>query len=233
MRFLRLQQDAITDDSGGVWARLWRGNPLEATPPAADDAEPCVAWTGWTGVGEPEREVFEPGFVWQEAVWDRLGDRLSGAGLMIRPHARHVVGDVNALRAWQTKHGTGPDQAGVVLEPAALFTPAMVKQADSHLDRIALGARNIGNVRAVVVSNASLTACDWGEELEPTGLGGGALPAELVAACCVVTASAHGVPVVLRDGSYEADASAVSAAAGRYSGAHAGGRPVEPGSTHA
>ena len=235
-----MKHDAITNDAGGVWAKLWRGNALEEAPPAGEHATPTLVWTGWADAGEPEREVFEPGFVWQGSVWDRLGEHLDGANAIIRPHARHVVGDVNALRAWQgARERAGLDQAsaghtGVVLEPAALFTPAMVAEADTHLDRIALGAGNVRMIRAVVASNATPVSCAWGEELAPAGLGAGVLPAELVAACCVTIAAAHGVPVVLRDGAFEADRSLVLGVAGRYSeSTHAGGLPAGPGSPHA
>lgn len=112
---------------------------------------------------------------WTPAAWGVLeaavvAIRSSVASVWLWPRAGDVVSDAPSARTAMRKLG-----AGLVLEPAAFFTPGMLPDAAEHLTRLfeALGE----SAEAVVLSNV----VQEGEALREAALAQGALPQELVA----------------------------------------------------
>jgi len=117
---------------------IWHGNLLEESPPDG----PIVAWSGWAG-GQPRLAggVWSPAFeTWgpagRAAFDERIGSLArSGARVLIRPHARHVISDIPSVATLAKRFEGG--SVGVLLEPAALFTSEMLRDTDEHIERIA------------------------------------------------------------------------------------------------
>lgn len=117
---------------------VWHGNLLEEAPPAG----PLVSWSGWAGeqpglTGGVWSAAFETWGPAGRAAFDKRIDALAGRTdrVLIRPHARHVVSDIPSVATLARRFEGG--SVGVLLEPAALFTPEMLPDADEHLERIA------------------------------------------------------------------------------------------------
>lgn len=116
---------------------------LDGHPIAGDWALPeaphVVAWSGtfadelfethphnWLSRGRQTLDA------WCEGQRDALN--AAGRRVTFLPHARHVLSDAPACRAFVEEHGAGP--FGVALAPALLFEESMWPDVEDHLVRI-------------------------------------------------------------------------------------------------
>ncbi|MEM9558747.1 MAG: hypothetical protein AAF995_00445 [Planctomycetota bacterium] len=125
---------------------------------------PLVVRTGWLGerhgIGSGEhvwtahpaqwlsgaREQFD---VAVDALLEALGDR----PLWLWPHARHVLSDGPSTRRWleaRAEVRPGARGLGVLLEPTALLTEAMIAEREEHLDRVVQTAEVSPPVREAI-----------------------------------------------------------------------------------
>src|SRR5690606_8893704 len=106
-------EQAAAKSSAGDTLACWAGSP------SADEADPFpddpAAWTpsAWAAL---------------ESALDRLGPALDARGvtLLLRPHHRHVVGDVpSVMKIRRTAHERGVARVGVLLDVEAMLSPSM------------------------------------------------------------------------------------------------------------
>jgi hypothetical protein len=114
-----LHHDRITRPHDSVCAHALWNNPLgDAPAPPAPSDLPIARWTGWLGGPRTlDDGTFEANFrTWTPAGRERFDQwiehaRRTDAGIWLRPHARHVISDVQTslslLRAWEDT-GPGP-----------------------------------------------------------------------------------------------------------------------------
>lgn len=123
-------------DSGQVVGHASLAN-LAAVPPPPGEAGWCVCWSGWVGQADIGSGWFErvPG-QWMpssQQVWKTVTQRVDEAdGLVLRPHARHVLSDGPGCRAWL---GGAPGRR-LLLDPVAMLEPEMLPDADEHIERL-------------------------------------------------------------------------------------------------
>lgn len=145
---------------------------------------PLVCWSGWTGETcfAVDPRAWSVG-AWKnlesacEAVQARLAPKHggdapanAGASIWLRPHARHVLSDsIRCERFMQHLGGSGGGRIGIVAEPAALFTRAMLVHASDHLERSAHSAARWSGLRAVLASNVVEPSSGAPDELSGTG----------------------------------------------------------------
>ncbi len=156
-----------------------------------------VCWSGWVGDARVEDGWFErsvgawlpQGVAQREEVVGKLVD----AGVVIRPHARHLVSDVPAcLNLLRERPGVK-----LLVEAAGFFEPSMIGDATVHLERIigGLGGAAWGVVLSdVAVVKRAAGSCppnskEGAEEwCVPVANGAGVLDMErlrgLVGECC-------------------------------------------------
>lgn len=103
-----------------------------------------IIWSGWLGGSKFERDprTWGPrGLAAWRGWMDRASADLAGSRtrLLVRPHARHAMCDVQRCASWLSeldKAGPGRRELfGLALEPAALLEPEMLPQAEDHLRR--------------------------------------------------------------------------------------------------
>ena len=142
-------------------------NPLTADPGVAFlDGHPGISGGGrrifWSGTLADDLNEPHP-YNWMEPGRAALAERLTSVddavrkSILLRPHARHVLSDMPSVRRWlDERDDDGIDAPGIALEPAALFEPGMIADAEDHLIRIleVLGPR----VDLLIVSDADDTA---------------------------------------------------------------------------
>lgn len=121
---------------------------------------------------------------WTPTAWSRLSevcgrvlDRI-GTGettLCIRPHSTHVLSDPRSCLTFLNQHEGQPLE--VLLDPAAMFTEAMLDAAEDHLLRMfsVLGAH--GQVAGVVLANVERGGDRTDEDAGSDSGGGAALTA--------------------------------------------------------
>lgn len=106
-------EHAVRAASAGDSLACWAGSPT------ADEGDPFpddpAAWTpsAWAAL---------------ESALDRLGPALDARGvtLLLRPHHRHVVGDVpSVMKIRRTAHERGWTRVGVLLDVEAMLSPSM------------------------------------------------------------------------------------------------------------
>jgi hypothetical protein len=116
---------AIRETATGGAVACWSGSPhFTDEDPFADDPS---AWT--------------PGaWSWLDGAIGRLAPLLTerGVTLLIRPHHRHVVGDVPSVgRLMRTLRENGIERVGLVLDVESMLAPSMrEKNPDDHRRRI-------------------------------------------------------------------------------------------------
>ncbi|MEM9063899.1 MAG: hypothetical protein AAGB51_00250 [Planctomycetota bacterium] len=118
---------------------VWHGNLLDGPPPGD---QPVVCWSGWAGdqpramdrVWSASFETWGPAGIASrdEAIGELAASRRE---VLIRPHARHALSDTPGVAT--VARDQGGSRLGVLLEPAALFTPEMLRDADEHIERMA------------------------------------------------------------------------------------------------
>jgi len=141
-----------------------------------------VVWSGTLGAGL--FEVHLP--TWGPEAWAALGrwcdgvrSELDGAGrrVLLRPHARHVLSDVQrCVRFFDERAG---QPFGLALEPSALFEPSMLETADDHLTRI---FTFLGPRAAVLIRTDAAPGVDAADPMSRPPLGKGVLNAALYSA---------------------------------------------------
>lgn len=144
--------------------------------------------------GDDPRTWMRPGHEAFRAFCDAAAPtlRLRGKRIAFRPHARHVLNDVQGcLNFLRTREGQPFE---IVLAPADLLTAEMLRDAEDHLTRIleTLGSR----ASAVLLTDAAPTSEVPDAPLREVPLGEGVLPAaayrRLIRACVPPT-----TPIVL------------------------------------
>ncbi len=154
---LTLRDDRISDAAGAAWAAVWPGNLIDAVPVggAREFAVDAPRWVVWSGT--PAEGLFdESPLIWSPASWAKFEVGLRHVAAMagerrvlVRPHARHVVSDLpSCLRVLER---TSVENARVLLDPAAMLTEDMQKNAEDHVTRILEGLGGHPGVEAVVV----------------------------------------------------------------------------------
>ena len=146
-------------------------NPL-AEPPAMAAQKldglrgPVIGWSGGLGDGLFGRSMR----TWMPEGRAALGATLdaavpvlreSGATLLLRPHARHVISDFVAAKGLLKERPDDP--IGIALDPAACFEASMIPDAEDHLRRMFLGAGALASVivlGSVTVPEGGLEAAE-------------------------------------------------------------------------
>lgn len=130
----------------------------------------AVIRTGWLdGPETPTDGVFFAGFrTWTQAGRDRydavLPDLCTQANAVRReiwlwPHARHVLGDAQRVLA-EARSWDDATPLRVLLEPAALLTPAMLDAAEDHLHRAVDALAAHPRTACVLISDVELVEPD-------------------------------------------------------------------------
>lgn len=154
-----------------------------------------VVWSGT--LAESLFDVHLP--TWGPEAWTALGrwcdgvrSELSRAGrrVLLRPHARHVLSDVQRCVRFLDERSDEP--VGIALEPSALFEPSMLDDADDHLTRIFTFLAPRASV--LIVTDAAAGPDDAAPMQRPP-LGRGVLNAELFRRLLVEHAP-PGTPVI-------------------------------------
>lgn len=129
----------VPSGAGTPFAGVIEANPLERPPPVPAEAPGgrIVTASGWLGGGDGAdfRTWSRPGWDALHAMCDAVTPELARAGLtlLLTPRAGHVLGDVQSARTWLGERAGEP--VGLLLDPAALLTDAMVADAADHLER--------------------------------------------------------------------------------------------------
>jgi len=124
--------------------------PVPATPDETRRAGlPVARWTGWlegpaaSGHGRDVSPHFPTlaGTGWNRLVTLIAGHQESRSAdadpLVLRPHARHTLNDVpGCCRLIHELDASARLGVGLLIEPAAFLTGAMLDDADEHLERI-------------------------------------------------------------------------------------------------
>lgn len=156
-------------DDGGVRVVLVDGNPLSRAGAAVPTALATPVLAMRSGAFEPESDDELGRAEAARRTWsgrDRFGDawsvlvdevRAVGARVWVHPRAGDVIGDVPALR-WIAGGGVVD---GIVLEPAALMTPSMLGQAESHVARMLDAFESSSVPRVTLLTNVSEGSAGW------------------------------------------------------------------------
>ncbi len=146
-------------DDGETWA----------PPPDVPDGSEVVAWSG--GLGDalmdphPMTWLGGPGGGWRvlDAACARLAPLLARRSLrlILRTHARHVLGDMQA--AMKFCGGHDPVRFGVLPDVPAMFTRGMLARWEDHLDRMVGVIRALGAGAGAIPLGAVLGEVDAGE----------------------------------------------------------------------
>lgn len=123
-----------------------------------DEAEP----RNWLGEG------FASLRQWCDRLATMLDENAVAAELWLVPHARHILNDVQSVRAFLRERESDA-RFGVALAPADLFEPGMVRHALDHFERILDAAAT--QAAAVIVSDATPMPDGQSLRLCPLGLG--------------------------------------------------------------
>lgn len=149
----------------------------------------AVAWSGGVGDGlfGAHPRTWSPRTLDRAiAAAERLAPALARAStrLWIRPHARHALSDAPSITRFARALEGSP--VGLLPDPAALLTAAMLPRADEHLERLAEHAGGLiesGRAPGVVLANVAAPAAgsdplapDDGPPLRPAPLHAGAIP---------------------------------------------------------
>lgn len=97
----------------------------------------------WSGGLDEEAPFARDPRAWSPAALDALVAHAqshlrthSDSTLILRPHARHILGDLNRCNRYTRDHGHAARQSlGFALDPASLLEPSMLPSAHDHLAR--------------------------------------------------------------------------------------------------
>ena len=174
-----------TGGSPSAWGAFVDGNPL-GDGWIADAELPSrriVTYSGTladTPFGDDPRTWMRPGHERLRAFLDEVEPALRSHGrtLCIRPHHRHVVGDVHSAVKLLRDRAGGPIE--VLLSPGDLLAPSMLADAEDHLARM---FAHLGPVAAGVLLFDLAHRPDPEESglLAPCRPGEGVLPGSIIA----------------------------------------------------
>ena len=126
-----------------------------------------IAWSGSFAEIEGGGMFDDDPRTWGPKGWGALEERaagLEGPGVLVRPHARHVVSDVPGCRrllesSWATERGVR-----LCYDPASMVVPGMMGRIEDHLRRMyeAIELFPMERLGMVVVAgvDANGAACD-------------------------------------------------------------------------
>lgn len=164
-----------------VLASVLRANPLRDDWMIDLDlpGEMIVTWSGTLAEQPFERHSLtwlKPGHEALARFIAEVGPQLGAhrRTLVLRPHSRHVLSDVQSCITFALDHGDTP--MALAFDPAALLEPSMLEAVEDHLTRM---FETLGGRCAMVMLSDARTADD-GDSIEPVPLGEGVLPRELV-----------------------------------------------------
>lgn len=179
--------------STAVWAAVHNAHAIDLDLAAMRWPAPRVAmWTGSLADDRWSRDVrtWGPGPLKALESWcDAAAAALAPAGrsVLLRPHARHVLSDVQRTFTFISKRAGSP--IGLLLEPTAFLEPDMLAKAEDHLRR-AMGvlgplATAVWLTNVAAPAHAGADGLDVDESpppLERVALGSGLLdPSRLIA----------------------------------------------------
>lgn len=180
----------IPEGGGELWhaagpaisgeALRWSGRSLLGSTGVAV-ARNEIVWSGSFAEVEGGGVFDEDPRTWGVKGWDAMRERVEacdgGSGVVIRPHARHVVSDVPGCRrllesSWAAERGVS-----LCYDPASMLSPAMMDRAEDHLRRMyeaielfpseRLAMVVVGGVGGELGKQAAKLAMEW----VPKGVG--------------------------------------------------------------
>jgi hypothetical protein len=174
-----------------------------------------VLYSGWLGGGaRPQDGIFprhdEDHRTWMpqahialDQAWAHLREESAERGItvLLRPHARHVLSDPHSCLAFLRRQEGEPAKAGglgLIPDPAALLTEAMLPRAEDHLRRAFETLGGHPRTAAVILSNVQPASGD----LCPAPLHRGVVDPRAIAA--LARRHAAGVPWVILNDDVEA-----------------------------
>ncbi len=173
----------LRDGNGVEVARLVPGNLIGGIETGG--LERVVISPGWLAAEDDEpaspadpsvsfRTFTQEGRGRYEAALDQLVERAGQTRFVLRPTAASFLSDIPSVRAEARRWGGDARFAslGLLVDPAALFTPEMLTNAEDHLRRMTEGLLGVERVWAVLVTDVTpvgpgpevrLGACPVGE----------------------------------------------------------------------
>jgi hypothetical protein len=190
MRPLRWGPTAITTADGEIFAAIEQANLAHAAPPLPTPQAALrriVCWSGWPGDDAPPGSgTFPRDFrTWTPAGRAALASACKtwrtalsprGVQLCLRPHARHILSDVQGTLAFLRSH---PD-LHLVLDPASLFAASMLQRAEDHLARIFESLGSHRTTVALLLANVERCDPDDPDALRPAPLRRGLIDPALI-----------------------------------------------------
>lgn len=150
------------DQPGPIPELCWSGSFAELDADAESDPDDAGSggsggWGGWGGDVLPPALFTRDPRTWSPRGWSALAAALArvpaSAGLILRPHARHVVSDEMSIR----RALDASPNLSILLDPASMLEPTMLepRALDDHFRRFfeLAAALPTGRVVAVVYSN--------------------------------------------------------------------------------
>jgi hypothetical protein len=202
---------------GAPWAAVTQTNLLG--DPVFPRAERVVAWSGWLDpAARPERGQFARDFrIWMsegwtglehacDAVLPALGQQRSQ--LLLRPHSRLVLSDPQSCVSFFRARANQPIR--LLLDAAAMLTPAMLPTVEDHLARIfqALGPHPAA--AAVLLASVRPGSTEDDDLLAPVPLHRGLVDPGLILGAWRAACPPE-LPVVLLEAEFEAQAELLGA----------------------
>ncbi len=177
---LRMGLRSIESSDGRLFAAVEDANLALADPQirhVAPGVTRLLCWSGWFGEGaDPQRGIFPRDFrTWTpvgraalHAACDAALATLTPRGVefMLRPHARHILSDVQGCLAFLRSYPS----VRLLLDPASLLTGAMLPSAEDHLRRMFENLAPHPSTAAVVLANVERLTADDSDALGPVPL---------------------------------------------------------------
>ena len=150
------------------WRAAWTDRSVLGGLPEANAEIRRIAWSGSFAQIDGGEMFDDDPRTWGPKGWGALEERaagLDGPGVLVRPHARHVVSDVPGCRRLVESDWAKARGIGLCYDPASMCGVGMMARAGDHMRRMyeAIELFEAGAIGMVVV--AGLNAC-----AEPCGL---------------------------------------------------------------
>lgn len=192
----------VTLESGASAALAWHGNPVTTPPPPAPPGLPHAPVVRWSGTlaptlfeGDP-RNWMAPGRKALHDVLTRLASVDHASGILLRPHARHLLSDIPSCATLLREHA---DAVGLAFAPMSLLETPMLTDLADHLSR---SFEVLGPSASMVFLHDVSPPTDPDEPLVPRPLGTGVMPRGLLRGL-IRDHVRPGTPIVLLDGDVE------------------------------
>ncbi len=208
-------EDGRARPDAGVWAQSTELNILDSEflgvlrelgprPPAR-----IILPSGWLSGDRLERSARTWGPEGMRALEDackHIGEWAAATGtrVLLRPHCRHVLGDVQRTISFLRAHQGSP--VGLALEPCALLEQSMLSHAEDHLRSAFANLAPLAD--ALCLSGVRFAAdADSGEPPAPTRttVGEGSVPPRVLMRLAHEHVP-HGTPIILEPDAIEAQA---------------------------